>query len=327
MRSRVLISASVVVAVALMAGWTVHSQQVPAKPAAAQAVTKAMWEGWMKNENNWGRWGKDDQLGAMNLVTPAKSKQALALAKTGTVVSLAHKPVIIPKAKPDGISYLELKLNHLADAEFTIEDQQVAFHGASFTHMDALCHGDYNGQTFNGYPLKDVIAEGGCKKLAIDNLAHGIVTRGIVIDIPHMRGLKVLPPETSVTVADIEAFEKMAKLKIGPGDAIFLHTGRWSSSSDKHGGYDISVAPWLKERGVSILSSDTIQDVSTIEGLTLPFHHYVLVALGINIIDNADLEKAAETARRLKRWEFMLTVLPVPVPGGSGFPVNPIAIF
>ena len=70
---------------------------------------------------------------------------------------------------------------------------------------------------------------------------HGIVTRGIVIDIPHLKGLKVLPPETAVTVADIEAFEKMAGVKIGSGDAIFLHTGRWSSSSDKHGGYDITV--------------------------------------------------------------------------------------
>ena len=100
-----------------------------------------------------------------------------------------------------------------------------------------------------------------------------------------------------------------------------------SSSSDKHGGYDISVGPWLKQRGVSIVGSDTIQDVSTVEGLVLPLHHYILVALGANIVDNADLEKAVETARRLKQWEFMLVALPVPVPGGSGFPINPLAIF
>jgi len=327
MRSRSLTPALVVSAVTLAAGWTLHAQQAPAAGATPPTVTKAMWEGWMKNQTNWGRWGKEDQLGAMNLVTPAKAKQALALAREGTVVSLAHKPVIIPKSKPDGISYLEIKLNWLKDSEFTIEDQQVAFHGSSFTHMDALCHGDYNGTTYNGYPVKEVITETGCTKLAIDNLAGGIVTRGIVIDIPQLKGVKVLPPGTHVYPADIEAFEKMAGLKIGPGDAIFMHTGRWSSTAPQHAGYDITVGPWLRERGVSIVSSDAIQDVSTIEGLTLPLHHYMLVGLGINIIDNADLEKAVETARRLKRWEFMLTVLPVAVPGGTGFPVNPIAIF
>lgn len=330
MRSQVLVRASAVAAAAvIVASLTVSARQkkAPAPGPAPQPVTKEVWEGWMKNETNWGRWGKDDQLGAMNLVTPAKSKQALSLAKTGTVVSLAHRPVIIPKAKPDGISYLELKLNHLGDSEFTIEEMQLAFHGSSFTHMDAICHGDYKGQTFNGYAVKDVITDTGCKKLAIDTLAHGIVTRGVVIDIPHVKGLKVLPPETAVTVADIEAFEKMAGLKIGPGDAIFLHTGRWSSSSDKHSGYDITVGPWLKQRGVSIVGSDTIQDVSTVPGLILPLHHYILVGLGINIVDNADLEKAVETARRLKQWEFMLVALPVAVPGGSGFPINPLAIF
>jgi kynurenine formamidase len=328
MRSRTLVSLSALVTITLAIGWTVHGQTTVITPKHV-VVTKADWEGWMKTDSNWGRWGKTDQLGAMNLVTAAKSKAAMALNKTGTIVSLAHKPVIIPKSKPDGISYLEIKLNLLRDAEFTIEDQQLAFHGSSFTHMDALCHGDYNGTTYNGYLVKDVISEKGCSKLAIDNLSAGVVTRGVVIDIPHLKGVKVLPPETRVTVDDIEAFEKMAGLKIGPGDAVFLHTGRWSSGSDKHSGYDITVGPWLKQRGVSIVSGDAIQDVGDggVKGLVLPLHHYILVGMGANIIDNADLEKAAETARRLKRWEFMLTVLPVAIPGGTGFPVNPLAIF
>jgi kynurenine formamidase len=327
MSSGYLTRVSVAALFMLVTSWTLAGQPAPSSATRPPTVTKAMWEGWMKNQNNWGRWGKDDQLGAMNLVTAAKVKQALALARTGTVVSLAHKPPRIPRSKPEGISYLDIKLNWLKDSEFTIEDQQVAFHGSSFTHMDAICHGDYNGSTFNGYPVKEVITETGCTKLAIDNLAGGIVTRGIVIDIPHLRNQKVLPPGTHIYPADIEAFEKMANLKIGPGDAIFLHSGRWSSTAAQHAGYDITVGPWLRERGVSIVSSDAIQDVSAIEGLVLPLHHYILVGLGINIIDNADLERAAETARKLKQWEFMLTVLPVAVPGGTGFPVNPIAIF
>jgi kynurenine formamidase len=324
MQSRLRLSV-VAALVTMAAGWTAHSQAPAAGATPHATVTKQEWEGWMKTKTNWGRWGKNDQLGAMNLVTEAKRKQAMALNKTGTIVSLAHKPIIIPKAKPDGISYLDIKLNWFKDAEFTIEDQQVAFHGSSFTHMDALCHGDYGGSTYNGFPVKDVITPTGCKKLSIETLAGGVITRGIVIDIPFLKGVKTLEPDTHVYPEDIEAFEKKAGVTIGPGDAIFLHTGRWTTG--KPSGYDITVGPWLKDRGVSIVSSDAIQDVSTIQGLTLPLHHYVLVGLGANIIDNADLEKAAQTARRLKRWEFMLVVLPVAVPGGTGYPVNPIAIF
>jgi kynurenine formamidase len=324
MQRKMIIATTAVLVLSALAGWAVHGQTPPAK-TTHPAVTKQEWEGWMKTRNNWGRWGKDDQLGAMNLVTEAKRKQAMALNKTGTVVSLAHRPIIIPKDKPDGISYLDFKLNRLKPSEFTIEDQQIAFHGSSFTHIDALCHGDYNGTTYNGYPVADVITTAGCRKLAIDTLAAGVITRGVVIDIPFLKGVKSLEPDTHVYPEDVEAFEKKAGVTIGPGDAVFLHTGRWTTG--KPSGYDITMGPWLKDRGVSIVSGDAIQDVSTIQGLTLPLHHYILVAMGANIIDNADLEKAVETARQLKRWEFMLIVLPVAVPGGTGYPVNPLAIF
>jgi kynurenine formamidase len=328
------------VVVALIGGtvtavaWTAHNQWAFSRQAASSqqvsakqhpTVTKEEWEGWMKTRTNWGRWGSDDQLGAMNLVTETKRRQAMGLNKGLAAVSLAHKPVLIPKERPDGISYLEIKLNHLKGSDFTIEDQMVAFHGSSFTHMDALCHGDYAGKTYNGYAVSEVITEGGCKKLGIDNLPAGVVTRGVVIDIPFLKGVKTLEPGTHVYPDDIEAFERRAGLRIGPGDAIFLHTGRWTSG--KPSGYDITVGPWMKDRGVSIVSSDAIQDVSEIPGLTLPLHHYILAGLGANIIDNADLERVTETARRLNRWEFMLVVLPVAVPGGTGYPVNPIAIF
>jgi kynurenine formamidase len=295
------------------------------------AVTVAQIEDWMQSQNNWGRWGAADQLGAVNLITDAKRKQAAALVKTGTVVSLAHEPRIIPKEQPEATAYLAIQLGmRETDSGFTVEQQAFSFHGSSFTHLDALCHGDHHGKLYNGYSWKDTIAAGGCKQLGIDALGkQGVVTRGVLIDMPRLKGVKALPPDTKVTVDDIEAWEKQAGVRIGAGDAIFLHTGRWQSG--KTSGYDISVAPWLHRRDVAIVSSDGIQDVilrdPSLPGTNLPLHHYILVALGANILDNADLTAAAETAARLRRWEFMVTIAPVGVPGGTGYPVNPLAIF
>ena len=164
-----------------------------------------------------------------------------------------------------------------------------------------------------------------------------MVTRGVLIDIPRMKHLPWLEPGTPVFVEDLEAWERFANVKIGPGDAIFLRTGRWARREkmgpwnvpQNEAGYHASVAPWLKARGVSFLGSDDAQDVtpSLVEGINLPVHTLAITALGIDILDNQDLEAVGETAARLKRWEFLLTVAPVPVTGGTGFPANALAIF
>jgi kynurenine formamidase len=140
-----------------------------------------------------------------------------------------------------------------------------------------------------------------------------------------------------VFTEDIEAWEKQARIKVAPGDAIFLRTGRWARRAKlgawavgrNEAGYHASVAPWLKERGVAFLGSDDAQDVtpSLVDGIALPVHTLAITAMGIDILDNQDLETLAETAARLNRWEFLLSVAPVPVIGGTGFPANPLAIF
>jgi kynurenine formamidase len=309
--------------------WAPQTQEAPQPAASSEgrhpAITKQQVDKWMTELSNWGRWGKDDQLGTMNLITEAKRKQAVALAKSGTVVSLAHKPPLVPKAQAQSAgAFLQIHLN-LLPAAFTTEEQQLAFHGSSFTHIDALCHGDYEGKIYNGYALKESVTEAGCKKLGIDALHGGVVTRGVLIDIPRLRGVSHLEPGTHVYQEDIEAWERRAGVTISSGDAIFLHTGRWQTG--KTSGYDVSLVPWLKKRDVALLSSDGIQDVSEVEGTILPLHHYTLVALGANILDNAELTELSETAARLKRWQFLFVTAPVATPGGTGSPVNPLAIF
>jgi len=301
-------------------------------PSAARFPRNADEFDQMFNQiKNWGRWGKDDQLGAANLITDAKRKQALALGKQGIVVGLAHSP--LTEAAPDVQSPFE----HTMNRGFTTDTYKVSYHGYAHSHIDALCHILYKGQTYNGHATADINTEKGCTQLGVQNLRNGVVTRGVLIDIPRLKNLPYLEPGTPVFVEDLEAWEKMAGVKVSAGDAIFLRTGRWARRAAKgpwpvnrnEAGYHASVAPWLKERGVSFIGSDDAQDVtpSLVEGITLPVHTLAITALGIDILDNQDLEPVAETAARLKRWEFLLTAAPVPVLGGTGFPVNALAIF
>jgi kynurenine formamidase len=301
-------------------------------PAGSRAPRNAEeYDALFQKVKNWGRWGANDQLGAANLVTDAKRRQAAGLARLGLTVSLAHNP-ITEKAE-DSTSPFE----HTMNRGFTTDTYRVSYHGYAHSHLDALCHILYKDQTFNGYPRAEVNTEKGCTKLAIDNLKQGVITRGILLDIPRLKGVPYLEPGTAVYQEDVEAWEKQAGVKVGPGDAVLLRTGRWARR-DKVGpwpvgtsaaGFHASIATWLRARDVAFLGSDAASEVmpSLVEGVNLPVHTLVITALGINILDNQDLERLAETAAKLKRWEFQLVINPVPVTGGTGSPLNTLAVF
>jgi kynurenine formamidase len=280
---------------------------------------------------NWGRWGANDQLGAANLVTEAKRRQAAGLVKAGLTVSLARNPMT--EQADDNANPFE----HTMHKGFTTDTYRVSYHGYAHSHLDALCHILYKDQTYNGYARAEVNTEKGCTKLSIDTLKQGVITRGILLDIPRLKGVPYLEPGTAVYQEDVEAWEKQARVKVGPGDAVLLRTGRWARR-EKLGpwpvarsaaGFHASIATWLKSRDVAFVGSDAASEVmpSLVEGVNLPVHTLVITALGINILDNQDLERLAETAARLKRWEFQLVINPVPVSGGTGSPLNTLAVF
>jgi kynurenine formamidase len=333
MRIVAAVSLAAALSVALTAQQTPPAQPLLSPGAAAARFPRNLeeFDQLFDQVKNWGRWGPDDQLGAANLITDTKRKQALALAKSGITVSLAHPP--ITETAPDNPS----PFHHTMNRGLTTDTYSVSYHGYAHSHIDALCHFLYKDRTYNGYARADVLSDTGCRKLGVENLKNGVITRGVLIDIPRLKHLPWLEPGTPVFVVDIEAWEKQAKVKVGPGDAIFLRTGRWARRAklgawavgQNEAGYHASVAPWLKERGVAFLASDDAQDVtpSLVEGIALPVHTLAIAALGIDIIDNQDLETVADTAARLNRWEFLLSVAPVPVIGGTGFPINALAIF
>ena len=293
-------------------------------------VTATMIENWMSELSNWGRWGDDDQLGALNLITPEKRIAAAELVRAGVSVSLAHNYSVdsslgSPPPFDQEISTLD------TPGEYVMERVSFSYHGNIHSHLDSLCHVLYEGKMYNGYSKDEIDAEG-CHKLAITGVKQGVLTRGILMDIPRLKGVDYLRPGTPVYVEDLEAWEQQAGIRVGPGDVIFVRTGRWSTpegAGQGAAGLHASVAPWLKERDVAMVGGDYANDVlpSGVEGNFLPIHQLTIVALGVRLFDNLDLEALAEEAARQNRWEFMLTAAPIPVEGGAGSPMNPIATF
>ena len=304
---------------------TAKAQQSSSAPTKMSA---ADFERLFKQNTNWGRWGNDDVLGTINLITEQKRKQAAALVKSGVSISVAHDLSTEQAADNPRPLKREVAPNFRTDTYF------FQYHGTFVTHQDALCHYTFDNHVYNERPLntKDCFP-------GIDNLKNGIVTRGILIDIPRLKGVPYLEPDAAIFQKDIEAWEKMASLKVGPGDAVILRTGRWARREKKGpwnaianaAGFDVTVAPWFKARDVALAGGDVTVEIHTdppvVEGQTTPLHTILIAGLGMPIIDDLDPEALAEMCARLRRWEFMLVVAPLRVPNGTGSPVNPIAIF
>jgi kynurenine formamidase len=292
----------------------------------------------MKELSNWGRWGKDDQLGAANLITAAKRKQARNEIKEGATVSLSHD--YLTERSADNTTPFEHRMGPTGAAsrsDFVIDGYSwPSYHGYAHTHLDALCHMSIDGKMFNGFS-KDEVDETGAHKLSIGNLKNGIVSRGVLVDIPKLKGLPYLEPETAIYPEDLDAWEKMAHVKIEPGDIVFIRTGRWARRAEKGAwqlnghaaGLHASCARWLKRHDIAMLGSDGVSDVmpSQVAGVVQPIHQLMLVAMGVNLFDNTDLEALAAACNQRKRWTFMISANPLAIAGGTGSPVNPIATF
>jgi kynurenine formamidase len=301
-------------------------------PATRHEVAPSEYERWKKELSNWGRWGKDDQLGALNLITPAKRKQAAALVKEGFSVSMAGDADTLKTV--DNPNPYELKMLSIGTDEIAVN-----YHGIAHTHLDSLAHINDNGVFFNGYkPDPDQVLKRGHEKNSIHNVKNGIFTRGVLIDIPRLKGVPYLEPGTPIYVEDLEAWEKKAGVKVSAGDAVFVRTGVWArrralgpwlrgrAEGGRSAGLDPSVIPWLKQRDIAIMGSDHPQYVSP-SNLRGAVHDFALLYLGVHLFDNCDLEVLADAAAARNRWEFLLTAAPLPIVGGTGSPVNPIATF
>lgn len=304
--------------------------------APAPLVSAEQFDRWLTELSNWGRWGPDDELGAANLITPAKRAEAAALVTEGFTVSLAsnaqnHRSADVPC--PVEWSMVRATRTGASD---TIA--YPCIHGPGTTHLDAFAHVFFDGKMWNGYDVDGLVTmDGGAAKNSIMTVKDGLVTRGVLYDMPRLKGVPWLEPGTRITVEDLEAWEAQTGVRAGPGDAFLIRWGRWARQDAlgpfdtglEAAGLDNNVIPWLKERDVAIAGWETPGYAPQPEGdlRRTALHDFALTILGIQILDRADFQALAEAAAERNRWEFMVTIAPLPIPNGTGSPVNPIAMF
>lgn len=328
--------AATVVMVAIGGSQTGLSQAPAQENGSRPLVTQAEYLRWQTELTNWGRWGKDDQMGALNLITPAKRKQAAGLVKEGVSVSLASNAAT--SRAVDVPCPAEWAMVGLSQGSATDRIAYPCIHGAGATHIDSLAHIFFDGKMWNGHSVQDSITrEQGAARNSVLNMKNGIVTRAVLFDIPRLKGVPYLEPGTRIFPEDLEAWEKKAGVRVGAGDAMLLRWGRWArgaaigpwNTDEGAAGLDNSVIPWIKKRDIALVSWETPGYVPQPPGdlPRLALHNFVLSHLGVMLIDRADFDALAQLAAARNRWEFMLTVGPLPLPNATGSPVNPIAIF
>jgi kynurenine formamidase len=313
----------------------------------AELVSLAEFERIFESVKNWGRWGPDDQLGTINLITPERVAAAAALVRSGRRVSMQIP--INTVAGPDNPNQAIHFVTQGHDIDigsgglrFGLDFLGMACHGDCHSHVDALCHISYNGQTYNGKPALEVLTTMGATQLGIEQIAQrgGLVGRGVLLDVPRFRGVEWLEPGEAVTRAELEACEQAQGVRLGEGDIFVYRTGHharrlklgaWDNGLTGEGkaGLHVDTIPWMHERGIAAFLPDGDGEAipSCVDGMTYPIHPLQIVAMGMLTADSLALEDLSQACAEEGRYEFMVVGLPLRLPGGTGSPWNPIAIF
>jgi len=303
--------------------------------------------GYFKSLSNWGRWGNDDQLGAPNLITKDITKRAVATVQEGTTITLSR--TVNFEATPDAPNppvhfMVESGEGWASGDKVTTRATAAAsdyfgmiFHGYTITHVDSLAHFFWEGQTYNGNPAHLVATNQGATVCSVEEAKNGIVTRGVLVDVPMVRGTDWVERGEGVMPDDILKAEEQCGFKVEEGDVLLIRTGQLHRRGVE-GPVDRSVGstacqaaclPLFHDRGIAMLGSDTGNDVSPPQysRVQSPIHQVGITAMGLWILDNANLEDVSQACRERNRWEFMVSIGPLRLHNTTGSPVNPIAIF
>lgn len=292
---------------------------------------------------NWGLWGPDDTKGTLNYITSEHVRSAASLVRTGRSISLS-----LPVNKVAGPDNPHPAIHYMATGHdndigsgslrFATDFLGLQFHGDCHTHIDALCHIAYRGQLYNGRPA-GLVSTSGADALDITEYAQGVVGRGVLLDIPRLRGVSWLEPGTAVSRAELEAAEEAQGVRLGEGDLFVFRTGHhrrrrelgpWDNgySGEGKAGLHVDVMSLLHERHVAGFLPDGDGEVipSTVEGIAYPIHPLQITAMGMLASDSLNLEDLADACEAEQRWEFMVVLAPLRIPGATGSPFNPIAV-
>ena len=289
-------------------------------------------EGYFKELNNWGRWGHDDQLGTVNLITPAKQAQAQRLVRKGRTVSLARD--VIPR--PVYMYHMTLPAKR-ERVDVVLDRFDMVYHGYWITHVDALCHVGWDGELYNGRPFAESLTIEGALWCPIDPIfERGITTRGVFLDIAAGRKEGYVTVGHPVTPRELDEAERRAGVKVEPGDVVVVRSGDekfrldnpdWKPRVSDHPGLHLSCLEWFRAKDIAGIAWDMMDErPSQYPGFGMSTH-LAIPFLGLALIDNSDPERLARACAEEGRNEFMFTATPLRLVGATGAPAHPLAIF
>jgi kynurenine formamidase len=285
------------------------------------------------------RWGPDDRRGALNHITPGRVAAAAAEVRAGRTVTLAAPLAASAPDNPEPgarhMKRLPAEPSDVPGLSFAADQITMNVHGDVDSHIDALCHVSYGGSLYNGVPPGAVTARGAAE-LSIDDASDGIAGRGVLLDIPRLRGVPWLEPGEHVTAAELAAAERAQGVRAGPGDLLFVRVGHrrrrgelgpWDVASARAGLHP-GAAEYLAERQIAALGSDSNSDTapSVVDGVAFPVHVLAINALGLHLLDYLQFDDLVPACEAAGRWSFLCVIAPLRLPGGTGSPVNPIAV-
>lgn len=290
--------------------------------------------------SNWGRWGPDDELGALNHITPDKLREAAGCVRSGRQVSLGRPVDTMPSPLNP---YPAHHFIAMPQADGALDYVGMFIHGFTQSHIDALCHlPTTDARTWNGKPF-------GSNRLplqhsgTIDYWRSGIVTRGVLYDVPRFRGVDFVAPGAPVHGWELRDIATAQGVEARRGDAVMVRSGwaPWIRSLaeppqiESVAGLHASCIEFLHTTEAAVLCWDMAEASIADQGIPNPYphprvalhvHHIVLTYMGVPIVDNLDLEELAAACSEVGHWDFQLVVAPLIITGATGSPVNPIAI-
>ncbi|WP_033312160.1 cyclase family protein [Streptomyces iakyrus] len=296
-----------------------------------------------KRVNNWGRWGADDEIGTLNLITDEVVRQAAATVRTGRRVPLALplqqdgvQTGMIPGRVNPLHAMVQINQEIFGPGTVACSDDVVTMGLQAATHWDALPHVSHSGRLYNGRSAHTVTAHGGAGFSGIGTVRH-VVSRGVLLDVARARGTDRLDGGYAVTPEDLDAAEELAGTRVRAGDIVLVRTGQIQAclAGDRHGyaypspGLSIRTPEWFHARDVAAVANDTLTfEVfpPEVEDLWLPVHALDLVEMGMPQGQNWNLEKLSTACGEAGRYAFLLTATPEPFTGATGSPVAPVAV-
>jgi kynurenine formamidase len=284
-------------------------------------------------------WPAGDRRGALNYITPAEVLAAAGEVRLGHTVSLAAP--VESEVTADNPSPARHPMTGTADdaaptgLSFATDRLEMNVHGNADSHLDALCHVIYDGHLYNGVPAGTVTSKG-ATELSIEVARDGITGRGVLLDIPGVRGVPWLEPGDHVTTDDLVRAEEAQHVRVGRGDLLFVRVGHrrrrselgpWDAANARAGLHPTAME-FVADRQVAALGSDGNNDTAgnAADKVDFPVHVLAINALGVHLLDYLEFADLLPACQQAGRWSFLCVIAPLRLHAGTGSPVNPIAI-